>query len=278
MGSEPAAPSEPGRARDGLAGIAAKVTRAREHLETLEAATQAFVEAQPHKLTFEFDQQSRDYLIRAHVEHSPPVMLGVMLGDYLHNLRSALDHLVWQIVVAEGNTPGRWNEFPIVAEEAQFRSGVLVPRQRGKRSPLLGVGDQAVQIVQSCQPYHPPPEPGAVNLLAVLHDFSNIDKHRVVHSTLVRLTDQPPHLTGVGFTAVRVNWGTTPVEDGAELGRLKVFVDRRDSAEVEIEGTIPVDLHFGDRGLPRRRLHELHNAVVVIINKFIVLPGEPESP
>ena len=44
---------------------------------------------------------------RADVEWS------LILGDLLHNLRSALDHLAWQLVVDGGGTPSQDTNFPV---------------------------------------------------------------------------------------------------------------------------------------------------------------------
>ena len=41
------------------------------------------------------------FLERADPEPSP-LHLGVIVGDFLHNLRCVLDHLVWQLVVLNG--------------------------------------------------------------------------------------------------------------------------------------------------------------------------------
>ena len=42
-----------------------------------------------------------------------PVEWSVIIGETLYNMRSALDHLIWQLVLANGHTPGRHNQFPI---------------------------------------------------------------------------------------------------------------------------------------------------------------------
>jgi hypothetical protein len=40
----------------------------------------------------------------------------VILGEIIHDLRSSLDHVVWQLVIANGSLPGYWNQFPIFSE------------------------------------------------------------------------------------------------------------------------------------------------------------------
>lgn len=48
-----------------------------------------------------------------------------VIGDIAQNLRSALDHVVWQLVLANGGTPkpgGGGTQFPILAEETRHGS------------------------------------------------------------------------------------------------------------------------------------------------------------
>ncbi len=37
----------------------------------------------------------------------------VVVGDVIHNLRSALDHLAWQLVILDGGQPNDSTQFPI---------------------------------------------------------------------------------------------------------------------------------------------------------------------
>jgi hypothetical protein len=47
----------------------------------------------------------------------------LIIGDALHNLRSALDHLYYQVVLACGGKPTKWTIFPIrdTREELETR-------------------------------------------------------------------------------------------------------------------------------------------------------------
>lgn len=46
---------------------------------------------------------------------SPPIMLSVLVGEVVHQLRSALDHLAYALVQAAGNCPTRFTAFPVLA-------------------------------------------------------------------------------------------------------------------------------------------------------------------
>ena len=51
-------------------------------------------------------------------------MWGVLIGEILHNLRSALDHLIWQLVILETGAPPTTTKtaFPIFETAAGYKS------------------------------------------------------------------------------------------------------------------------------------------------------------
>jgi len=104
----------------------------------------------------------------------PPPHFGVILGDFLHNLRGVLDHVIWQLVVLNGHTPTRATSFPICDSRAEFD-------RRMKRS-LRGLTAEQQALVEEFQPYRLDGDPRD-HMLAVLRDLSNTDKHQFVHET-----------------------------------------------------------------------------------------------
>ena len=66
-------------------------------------------------------EQSLPY-VYALGDHSPvPVQYSIRVGEIAYNLRSALDHLVWQLVQSNGQHPDSYNESPIF----RYKSRVL---------------------------------------------------------------------------------------------------------------------------------------------------------
>src|ERR1700752_1107379 len=100
---------------DPLRGCAAKVQRASRHLEAPPAAIRPFVESEPKPYRFvsKVDVESSRYLLRVVIEREPPIEWSLILGDFVQNLRAALDPLVWQLVRANGIEPTRRTAFPI---------------------------------------------------------------------------------------------------------------------------------------------------------------------
>lgn len=100
-----------------------------------------------------------------------PISWSVIFGEILYNLRSALDHLVWQLVLANGQTPGRHNAFPITNDAQGW--------EKIKDNLLNGVSSRHKSMIGYLQPHS-----GGINLpfdvskFKLLDDLSNTEKHR----------------------------------------------------------------------------------------------------
>ena len=94
----------------------------------------------------------------------------VVIGDIAHNLRSALDHSTWQLVLANGGKPkpgSRGTRFPILFERPEKPLGI-----EG------GVSESALTVIEDAQPYNAQPVDRYRHPIAVLQHVSNTDKHR----------------------------------------------------------------------------------------------------
>jgi len=153
-------------------GINAKIKRAANHASSLEADMDRFcIDIRPsivHEVHEDAEEQA--WVFRGETPNVP-IDWSVRLGEILYLLRSALDHLVWQLVLANGQEPGPHNAFPIVRNEAAWR--------RRARSELKGVSQANVSTIRRLQPIE-----GGIGLpfdvsgLSRLHALCNIDKHR----------------------------------------------------------------------------------------------------
>src|SRR5262245_16114607 len=99
-----------------LSGVRAKIERANQHIGDLEARICAFRGENPYRVVPEADPNSghRQYIVRVH--STPPLALGLVAGEAVHQLRSSLDHLAWQLVEANGGVPGKNTYFPILKD------------------------------------------------------------------------------------------------------------------------------------------------------------------
>ena len=102
-----------------------------------------------------------------------PVEWSVIIGETLYNMRSALDHLIWQLVINNAQTPGRHNEFPIATDDQHW--------QKNKDRMLKGVNQRHQAMIRDLQPFTGGTDlPFGVSNLKVLDCLSNTEKHRHV--------------------------------------------------------------------------------------------------
>jgi hypothetical protein len=105
-----------------LAGIRLKIERAKEHIRDLENRLLAFRKTDPYGLRSENDPQTGDRSYRVQVRSQIPKDFPLIVGEALYQLRSSLDHLAWQLVEANGQTPGKWTYFPICETAAKYKT------------------------------------------------------------------------------------------------------------------------------------------------------------
>ena len=179
-----------------MAGVYAKVNRASDALSSLESDVVEHCEIERRQQVMEIRQGAP----LAKGSDEPPVLhdFSARTGEIAYNLRSALDHLVWQLVLVNNETPGRRNEFPIFQKEDEY--------QAVAKRKLRGLADRYQELIEGFQPYR---ENGRVGThLWMLHSICNIDKHRHlnvvnVHSSVTASLEGevepgllPPGMTG----------------------------------------------------------------------------------
>lgn len=106
-----------------------------------------------------------------------PPRIALIAGDFLQNLRSSLDYLVWELVLAEKEIPDKDHMFPVCSTSENFAKAAA------KR--LRRVGQQAVEVIKSMQPYHAG-ENWRRTTLAILDELCNTNKHRRVLFTALQ--------------------------------------------------------------------------------------------
>jgi hypothetical protein len=175
-----------------LDGCREKQRRGLKHLRDLDSAIADWlgepgVEPSPYRLSGEFRPESGEYVFTGELlkrSDEAELLWGVILGDALHNLRSALDHLVAQLVLLNtGKRSTSANAFPICDTRATYLSIGKKGEPSKRDTALRGVSDTHKALIDEMQPYRTRIPPGALHPLSTLRDLSNRDKHRLVHLT-----------------------------------------------------------------------------------------------
>jgi hypothetical protein len=155
-----------------LDGVNAKIERAKGYfadVEDLIRQWHAIPENQiaGHTVT-KHPEGERAFLVAAVTP--PPPQFPLVVGDLVHNLRTALDHLAWQLVLASPpSKPDRETAFPVWVTNK--------PAQAPKRLKFLKLFKPDIA---SYQPYQRRASNPMDDPLYVLTELDNIDKHRLV--------------------------------------------------------------------------------------------------
>jgi len=88
-----------------LARIRLKVERAKQHIGDLNTGLKAFLGSNPYIVGAQRDPQTRRPIYYLAAVREVPTPISLLAGDIIQNLRSALDHLAFQLYMLG---PGGW--------------------------------------------------------------------------------------------------------------------------------------------------------------------------
>lgn len=243
-----------------LVNVHRKLDRAEEHLDRLEAAVKPYNNGNFHSVR-DAEREGDWTVFRLAVAKPPDPEWGLWVGEFLHNTRSALDNLVYQLVLLNEETPWEKNQFPIFIRPWGF------PNTKRIGEMLRGVSDEHRAMIEELQPNRGPHiHHLAKRALTYLANLSNIDKHRYMNPAMGVVDPQNP-------SHVRVR-STHPVEDfrvssgflydGAEIVALKTVPE----ASVIVDGKMTIEVAFGEPGVTVSLLDGIHQQVVRVVERF----------
>jgi hypothetical protein len=169
-----------------IAGCRAKVERAQAAAEEMNEKWLAWVATNPYSSRIELDEASGAYCVFYDFSHpAVPLQFPVLLGEIAHDLRYALDHLVWREAVEHlglkrAEKVAARVTFPIERSRKKFAQSVV------KRL----VDDEAWQVIERYQPYDRG-SPERSKALELLHWINRMDKHRFIHGSRVLIAHSP---------------------------------------------------------------------------------------
>ncbi len=201
-----------------FAGARARINRAQEQVDALDDEFHAFGAREPHLVREILDPDSgRKRAVYVVTEELPDAWPAIV-GEIAYDLRSALDHVVYDLTVLENGGPLGHTGFPIFEDEARYEEVTT----RGEPAfgsgvfRIRGVNEYAKAAIRSLQPFEsrkaaPFEEP----VLSLLHELNAADRQRTIPLCRVRW----PGSRLRGRRPVRdlaFLWGAV-LEDGAVL-------------------------------------------------------------
>jgi hypothetical protein len=96
------------KAKPDLSGVLLKLQQAETHIQTFRDEVVAFRERDPLPFDFRTEDalgpnRSVEYNLYAIIREEPPRELALPFGDAIQNIRSALDHLVYELAPPKGS-------------------------------------------------------------------------------------------------------------------------------------------------------------------------------
>ena len=262
-----------------LDGCRAKLRRAALHIEALKDAVKNYDTQSPFKVESYHYPGTGDFalVVVANDEFQgiPPDIV-LIAGEVAYQLRSALDHLVWQLVRANtGNPPtGTKSQFPIFKTEEGYDTRAA--------QMIAGVSASAADRIRGAQPFHLGEQADRA-LTWLVHELNNTDKHRVIPVTAsyccvgyVRMRKKDGSVIDIVPPQAEVRPRLTP---NSEIARIS---DIENMENVEIDVSLGFDISFNKVGgealePATHLLIEMTDHVTKLIDSFAVeFPKEPK--
>jgi hypothetical protein len=260
-----------------------KLRWAKHHFEILKPQIEAFEQRDTHRISVNIDANAGKYVFSIHGLEDPDPDWGLIIGDCIHNARTALDYTFVRLwALATGEDPAtiarKDIQFPIytpdpnhpdgdeaaTAARKQFASATGEMRKEPMFSGYLA-------RVEELQPFnrwnpsiwgvsyrgHAIPQPAVLpSALGRLSQLDNVDKHRVPHAVWAAIdtfatqgisTIQPTDFKGG-------SGGTTygPLKNDAEISTWEFqtpLPHEWNPSEVDMKGCFPLQVAFDQPSL-----------------------------
>lgn len=171
-----------------------KLRRADQHLEEFAQACGDYLRASHAGFTYERDTLAGSLKVILRADAEPQMLLGAIVGDILHNLRSSLDSIAWEACQRSGVSPGKEKDiyFPIGLDPLRW------PEQAKRQLP--SVEGARLEVFRQLQPWFGDEAiraagievraPGAPwHSLSRLNQMARLDRHRITNPVLARAGD-----------------------------------------------------------------------------------------
>lgn len=166
-----------------------KLRRALSHLEYLQnwaanwtAEQECNVEAKPDP------KRGGNVVVTAYAAQPPADPLAVVIGECLHNMRSALDLLAYELALDYSKALSKEiadkSEFPVIPDKDSKGNGGKGGVIWTSKAPvkIQGIDPKAQAEIKALQPYHAGTPGFLKHPLWVLHELDRVNKHRLLHA------------------------------------------------------------------------------------------------
>lgn len=221
----------------GLKSAKLKLIRAHKKLDAIKKCLTAYARTKPHKIVKKAKGKKK-----LNVPKAPPLEISMLAGEMIYHMRSALDHLAFDLIKRNPNVATidpDWEEHCQFPMRVRLPKGCTPPLSKKRFSnDLPGIADIPFAFIESLQPYY---GLGATNnALRFLGSLSNIDKHRRLNLTHARVRQwesvrYPSGLSGRGYSTL---------DRGAEISPAPRIRPMRGPLDAPPEKPVYVKRHY----------------------------------
>jgi hypothetical protein len=221
--------------------ILARLARAKEQASAIQGVIAAFARSESHKIVSDKNADRTEHYTRVYFDPQLDILrIGVLFGEYVHQLRSALDNLAVQLVISSGGAPSTLTEFPIFNKAKGFR--------KDSARKMRGMKPAITAEIERLQPYNARGNNPETTALWLIHRLNIVDKHQIILPVVMAHQESmlrfPKDCTLVEAKTV---------QHGAVLWTVHCPSPRD---EVHVDGTFNFQIGIEDRG-QRFRLKDL---------------------
>src|SRR5579862_1283216 len=251
-----------------------KIERANHHILDLDKVCHIFCDSDPCEVIPEENPQNGAYSFQVRHRLSIPPEIPCVLGDAVHNLRSALDHLICALIIANGNEICRKNAFPAPRRRRRKRQS-RAERKAEFEAQVKGMSKRAIRAIRSLKPYK-----GWKTHIRVLHEMDITDKHRLLLGCRAGyVTSRSVIYDSIATREVMAHTLEPLTGPPLGIGKLMVLKNRTElfrmptKPKMDPDVKLIVAVAFGESGFLRGRpvvpfLHQLSQLVSGIIESF----------
>jgi len=260
-----------------IARIKLKTKRARDHLHDLERSIQEFRASAPYGFRIEDDSKTGDKIHRLDIRKATPDSFALSIGDVVHNLRAALDHLAWQLVIENSNTPTSG------ANGTQFPIYLPSPKPKPNQGKIAGISPTAQTLIDAIKPYK-----GGNDDFWMLHQLDITDKHKILLVTAFALSEMMPTWKGInGWHSLQAAITSLTPKNGVVDFNLDVLDPYTQCFNIcvpigkQLDGTLPVITNgtiVAKLIAPIQEEARFDLSFEIIINEPDIIAGKPIIP
>lgn len=148
----------------------AKIQRAIHHTNDLRIKIDEYFAKTPFELVTKSDKKTGEVTHYVRKNHPIPVEFSLIIGDAVHNLRSALDLTMFAMIGEKARKPDAV-QFPFAKKADDFQNSI-------KSRQVELAGSAVLNVINQLKPYG-----GGNELLYMVHRLDIEDKHKLIITT-----------------------------------------------------------------------------------------------